>query len=627
MADPFLERVKKRVMLCDGAMGTLLYMRGASYERSFDEQNVSNPRIVLDAHRDYIQAGAEIIETNTFGANRIRLKNFGLEDRLRDINFQGARIAREARDIEGRDVFVAGSIGPLGKLLSPLGELSEKEAFDAFQRQAEALLEGGVDLFMVETFSDLVEIRQAINAIRGVCHIPIIASMTFDEEGKTLRGYSAEEVAAELNQTDAEIIGANCSVGPQNMLDVVKRLHQATNKMISVQPNAGLPRYVDGRFVYLSSPEYFAQYAGEYVKVGANIVGGCCGTTPEHIRALAAMLKNINPRVTPERNSYLTIEERRKDERTSEGEERKASEFATKLGKGFLVSVEVDPPRGTGTERILRDVEKLKRLGVDAINIADSPMARVRMSCTALAYLIKERIGIETILHFTCRDRNLMGLQSDLLGVHALGIHNLLAVTGDPPVLGDYPQATAVYDVDSIGLVKIVSQLNRGTDWASNSIGSPTFFCVGVAVNPNADDLGREVDRFKKKAEAGAHFAFTQPLYDLELLERFLNKISDLKIPIFLGILPLRNHKHAEFLHYEVPGMSIPGTLRERLRKAKDRSAEVGTLVAKEILNRAKQMVQGVYLMPSFGRFEAISDILEGVVVKDSPRTAAEGMT
>jgi len=611
MSDPFLERLQKGVMLCDGAMGTLLYMRGVSYERSFDEQNLSNPKIVLEVHQDYIKAGAEIVETNTFGANQVRLKKFGLEDKVREINFKGVKIAREAREIEGKDVFVAGSIGPLGKHLTPLGEISEKEALDVFRIQAEALLEGGVDLFIVETFSDLVEIKHAVAAIRNICQLPIIASMTFDDDGKTFMGYSPEEVATQLNRMEVEIIGANCSVGPQKMLDVVRRLHKATSKMISVQPNAGVPRYVDGRFIYLSSPEYFAQYAKEYMKSGANIIGGCCGTTPGYIRALSMMLKSINMEAVTKRGSYVAVEEKIREEEPKKGEEEKASEFARKLGKKFLVSVEIDPPKGTNAENILNSVGKLKQTGVDAVNIADSPMARVRMSCVSLAYLIKQKIGIETILHLTCRDRNLMGLQSDLLGVHALGIHNILAVTGDPPVLGDYPQATAVYDVDSIGLVKIVNKLNQGTDWAGNLIGSPTFFCVGVAVNPNADDLKREIDRFEKKVEAGADFAFTQPLYDLKILEQFLQKVSHLEVPVFLGVLPLRSHKHAEFLHYELPGMNIPKELRERMRKAKDRSAQVGILVAKEILGQAKGMVDGVYLMPSFGRFDVISEVLK----------------
>lgn len=615
MSDPFLERLKRGPILCDGAMGTLLYMRGVSYERSFDEQNLSNPKVVLDVHRDYIKAGAEIVETNTFGANQIRLKNFGLEGSVRQINLEGAKVAREAREIEGKDVFVAGSMGPLGKPLTPLGELSYTEARDTFGRQAEALLEGGVDLFIVETFSDLMEMEQAVRAIRNICHLPIIASMTFDEDGKTFMGYSPHEAAAKLSELDVQIIGANCSVGPQKMLEVVHRLRQATDKMLSVQPNAGLPRYVDGRFIYLSSPEYFARYAREYIENGATVVGGCCGTTPDYIRALALMLED-NTMAATTTDSQIAVREERLEEKPTTREGERSSEFAGKLGRKFAVSVEVDPPKGVNAEKILKDVTRLKQIGVDAINIADSPMARVRMSCTSLASLIKQKIGIETILHLTCRDRNIMGLQSELLGVHALGIHNVLAVTGDPPVLGDYPQATAVYDVDSIGLVKVIKKLNQGTDWVGNSIGSSTFFCVGVAVNPNADDLQREMDRFERKVHAGADFAFTQPLYDLGALQEFLQKASSVKIPILLGVLPLRSHKHAEFMHYEVPGISVPEEIRERMRRAKDQSAQVGTSVARELLERAKGMVDGVYLMPSFGRFEVISEVLEGIDLK-----------
>lgn len=604
-------------MLCDGAMGTFLYMRGVSYHRSFDEQNISNPKIVLDVHQNYIRAGAEIIETNTFGANAVRLKNFGLEDKVEKINRKGAKIAREAREIEGKEVFIAGSVGPLGKLLAPWGELTEKETMDVFREQAEALLEGGVDLFILETYSDLAEITYAVSAIRDICQLPIIASMTFGEDSRTFMGYSAEEVANALDRLEVEIIGANCSVGPQNMLDVARRLRKATGKMVSIQPNAGLPRFVDGRFVYLSSPEYFADYAKEYLKVGANIIGGCCGTTPEYTLVLSRMLKNYRSDSTVTENSPISIIDQIKEEKPTALEGDEPSEFNKKLGKRFLVSVEVDPPRGINPDKILQNMQRLKELGVDAINIADSPMAKVRMSCTALAYLIKEKVGLETILHCTCRDRNLMGLQSDLLGIHALGIYNILAVTGDPPVLGDYPQATAVYDVDSVGLVKIVNKLNHGTDWAGNSIGSPTRLCVGVAVNPNAGDMERETIRFEKKVDAGAAFAFTQPVYDLRILEKFLKNISSVKIPIFLGILPLRNYKHAEFMHNEVPGMYIPPRIRERLKEAKDRGSEMGISIAREIMDEAKQMVDGVYIIPSFGRFEMVSELLEGFEVKE----------
>jgi homocysteine S-methyltransferase len=614
MSDPFLERLKKRTMLCDGAMGTLLYMRGVPYESSFDEQNISNPKVVLDAHRDYIKAGAEIIETNTFGANQFKLRSFGLENKVREINLQGAKIAREAREIEGRDVFIAGSMGPLGKPLVPFGKISPEEAREAFRLQAEALLEGGVDLFIVETFSDLNEIVEAVNAIRKVCRLPVIASMTFGEDKKTLMGNSPDGVARELEKLGVEVIGANCTIGPQKMLEVVKALADVTQLKISAQPNAGLPRYVDGRFIYLSSPQYFAEYAKEFVKAGASIVGGCCGTTPEYIKAIASALTSIKPQPTTAKTPTISIEEKVKEKELVKKKKEEVSQFAQKLGKKFVISVEIDPPRGVNPEKILKNVERLKQAGIDAINIADSPMARVRMSCISLAYLIKAKIGIETILHFTCRDRNLMGLQSDLIGVHALGIHNILAITGDPPILGDYPQATAVYDVDSIGLVKIVNRLNGGTDWAGNSIGSPTSFCVGVGVNPCASDLEKELFRFHKKVEAGADFAFTQPLYDLAILENFLKEVKHLEIPLFLGLLPLASFKHAEFLHYEVPGIDIPERIREKMRKAGEKSAEEGILLARELLEGAKEMMAGVYLAPSFGRFEIVEKVVEGLI-------------
>jgi methionine synthase I (cobalamin-dependent)/5,10-methylenetetrahydrofolate reductase len=614
MSELFLERLKKRVMLCDGAMGTLLYMRGVPYESSFDEQNISNPKVVLDAHRDYIKAGAEIIETNTFGANQFKLRNFGLENKVREINLKGAKIAREAREIEGRDVFIAGSMGPLGRPLVPFGKISPEEAREAFRLQAEALLEGGVDLFIVETFSDLNEIALAVNAIRSICQLPVIASMTFGEDTKTLMGNSPEDVAKKLEGLKVEVVGANCTIGPQKMLEVVKALADFTQLPISAQPNAGLPRYVDGRFIYLSSPQYFAEYAKEFVKAGVDIVGGCCGTTPEYIKAIAFALKSIKPEPITAKTSIISIEEKAKEKELVKKKKEEVSQFAQKLGKKFVISVEIDPPRGVNPEKILKNVERLKQIGIDAINIADSPMARVRMSCISLAYLIKAKIGIETILHLTCRDRNLMGLQSDLIGVHALGIHNILAITGDPPILGDYPQATAVYDVDSIGLVRIVSRLNQGTDWAGNSIGSPTSFCVGVAVNPCASDLDKELSRFHQKKEAGADFAFTQPLYDLKLLEDFLKRVKHLEIPIFLGLLPLASFKHAEFLHYEVPGINIPERVREKMRKAGEKSANEGIVLARELLEGAKEMMAGVYLVPSFGRVEIVEKVVEGLI-------------
>jgi homocysteine S-methyltransferase len=617
MKKTFLERIKKGVILCDGAMGTLLYARGVPYERCFDEQNLSNPQLVQQIHLDYIKAGAEIIETNTFGANKIRLKAHGLDGKVKEINFRGAKLAREARDVSGEEVFVAGSMGPLGNPLATFGRIPPQETKTLFEEQASALLEGGVDLFIIETFFDLEEAIWAVSAIKKICQLPIVAQMSFGEDGKTFMGNSPQKVALELEKLGVDVIGANCSVGPQKMLDVIYGFKEVTQAFLSAQPNAGMPRFVDGKYIYFTSKEYFAEYAKKFVEAGVKIIGGCCGTTPDHIQAMAQAIEEMRFQEVKETKIFFPVKEKIEEKEKLE-KPKAVSPFASKLGKKFMVSVELDPPRGINANKILKSAQKLFESGVDGVNIADSPMARVRMSCLSVAYLIKTQIGMETVLHFTCRDRNLMGLQADLLGAHALGIQNILAVTGDPPSLGDYPQATAVYDVDSIGLVKIIQRLNQGMDWAGNSIGGPTSFCVGVAVNPAAYDLDKEFDRFEKKVEAGAKFAFTQPQYELKTLEKFLNRTRHLKIPIFLGILPLHSFRHAEFLHHEVPGIQIPLEQRERMRKAFDKAQEEGVQMARELLLQAKDLVSGVYLMPSFGKYDLVLDVLEGVLQKGS---------
>jgi homocysteine S-methyltransferase len=617
MEKTFLERIKKGVILCDGAMGTLLYARGVPYERCFDEQNLSNPQLVQQIHLDYIKAGAEIIETNTFGANRIRLKAHGLDVKVKEINFRGAKLARETRDISGEEVLVAGSVGPLGNPLATFGRIPPQETETLFEEQASALLEGGVDLFIIETFFDLEEAILAVSAIKKICQLPIVAQMSFGEDGKTFMGNSPQKVALELEKLGVDVIGANCSVGPQKMLEVIYGFKEVTQAFLSAQPNAGMPRFVDGKYIYFTSKEYFAEYAKKFVEAGVKIIGGCCGTTPDHIQAMAQAIEEMKSQEVKETKIFFPVKEKIEEKEKLE-KPKAVSPFASKLGKKFMVSVELDPPRGINANKILKSAQKLFESGVDGVNIADSPMARVRMSCLSVAYLIKTQIGMETVLHFTCRDRNLMGLQADLLGAHALGIQNILAVTGDPPSLGDYPQATAVYDVDSIGLVKIIQRLNQGMDWAGNSIGGPTSFCVGVAVNPAAYDLDKEFDRFERKVESGAKFAFTQPQYELKTLEKFLNKTRHLKIPIFLGILPLHSFRHAEFLHNEVPGIQIPLEQRERMRKAQDNGQEEGTQMAKELLLQAKDMVAGVYLMPSFGKYDLVLDVLEGILQKRS---------
>lgn len=601
------------VLVCDGAMGTYLNQKGVSYDRSFDELNISMPKLVGEIHREYIDAGADIIETNTFGSNRYRLATYGLEHLARDMNLSGAKIAREARDISGVDTLIAGSIGPLGKPLEPIGKISLDQARSAFAQQAEALLEGGVDLFMVETISNLDEIAMAVEAIKGVCDLPVVAQMTFTAEGSTYFGHTPAEMVARLAPLKVDVVGANCSVGPQKMLEVIEQLAELGASYISAQPNAGLPRYFGGRFIYLSSPNYFADYAGLYIKAGARIVGGCCGTTPDHIAAVAKAVKGAHVRRQP-----AVIRVKSKGQvKTIQPVGGAVTRFYEKLKGGFVVSVEIDPPKGTNPAKLVEAASKIKEAGADAVNVADSPMARVRMSCQSMAYLISSAIDMDIVLHFTTRDRNLMGLQADLIGANAIGIHNILALTGDPPSIGDYPQATAVYDVDSIGLVKIISRLNSGTDLAGNSIGKPTVLSIGVGANPTAPDLDYEAGRLRDKLSAGGQYIMTQPLYELDPLRRFLDKLKP-DVPILLGILPLVSFKHAQFLHNEVPGILIPERVRLIMERAGERSAQVGGEIAWEFIELARPYVTGIYLMPSFGRFETCIELVRALKGSDS---------
>ncbi len=593
----------------------MLYEKGVSYDRCFDELNLSSPEIINEIHRAYIKAGAEIIETNSFGANRFRLAAYGLENQVVKINRQGVRIARDAREIEGKSIFVTGSIGPLGKPLAPIGKITTKEAFDAFREQAEGLLEGGIDLFIVETQSDFKEIEQAVLAIRSLSRLPIIAQMTFTEEGKTLTGMGPEEAAQFLSSLPVEIIGVNCSVGPQGILSVIAQMAHQTKKHLSAQPNAGLPRLVAGRFVYSTPPEYFAEYTRFFLAAGVTIVGGCCGTTPAHTVAMAKALTDfIEIKPTVERVEVVSFPPEEEEKKTTAG---KPTGFATKLGKKFVVSVELDPPRGINPEKLLKAAQKMSEVGIDCVNIGDSPMARVRMGCLAVAYLIRQRVDIDVIVHFTTRDRNLMGIQSDLLGAHTVGIRNILAITGDPPAVGDYPHCTGVFDIDAIGLIQVLSKLNTGVDWNGNSIGSPTEFFIGCGVNPTAEDMDREVERFHQKLEAGAQFVFTQPIYDRKVLEEFLNRVQGVKIPILLGILPLQSSRHAEFLHNEVPGITIPERERKAMREAKERGPEVGIEMARKFLEETKDLVSGTYLMPSFGRYEQVLEVVKNILPKE----------
>lgn len=613
MQNPFLERLSKGPLLADGAMGTQLYTHGISFEQCFDELNLSNPELVSQTHRDYIDAGAEMIETNSFGANYLRLSSHGLESRVHEINLRAAKIAREAREISGRPVFVAGSIGPLGKALEPFGIIKLQHAAEYYLRQIEGLLEGGVDLFIVETISDLAEMRIIINQIKSVCTLPVIASMTFNEDGITFMGHTPAEVVNDLEELDVDLIGANCSVGPQRLLDVLAEYKRYTSKPISIMPNAGLPRYIEGRFIYVSSEDYFGEYARHYLDEGVSLIGGCCGTTPAHIKKMAEVIRDyVRESSTSSHIDVVEIEKEKKSGKEAIPEP--VSDFEKKLQSRFVISVELDPPRGTNPEKVLKGARKLKAAGVEAVNIADSPMARVRMSCLAMAYLVKQKIGLDVVLHFTARDRNLMGLQSDLIGAHAVGIRNILAITGDPPAVGDYPSSTAVYDVDSIGLVKIVKQLNSGVDMAGNSIGSPTQFSVGVGVSPMEENFGYEIERLAKKVEAGADYVFTQPLYTAEDAQKIAQATKQFKLPVLCGIMPLHSYRHAEFLHNEVPGIIIPDYIREKLKDAGQDAAGVGIQLARDLMKEVSGMFSGAYLMPSFGRYETVIAVLDGII-------------
>src|SRR5262245_9288078 len=531
---PFLEALEERVLVCDGAMGTMLYAKGVFINKSFDALNVTQPDLVAEVHQEYVRAGADIVETNTFGANRIKLGSFGLADKLHAINEQGARIARHAADDRA---YVAGSIGPLGIRIEPWGKTGVDEAREYFREQVQALVAGGVDLFILETFRDLNEIGAAIDAVRSLSDLPIIAQMTTEEDGNTLDGTPPEKFAPALEQRGATIIGVNCAVGPAPMLDTIERMEAVTQRRLSAQPNAGQPRDVEGRNIYLCSPDYMASYARRFIMHNVRVVGGCCGTTPEHIRQIKTAVRAMAPAVL-KTSAEVTVApaSAERSGRASAAREtissppvarEKKSRLANALSRGnFVVAVELLPPRGYQTDQVIERARRLKIGGVDVINIPDGQRAGARISALSLAVLIEQQAGIETVLHYACRDRNLLGIQSDLLGAHAMGVRNLMLITGDPGRVGDYPDATAVFDVDSIGLTNVVSRLNRGCDVGGQSIGAPTAFHIGVSLNPAASNLDQELRRFEYKVEAGAEFVVSRPVFDVRAFEAFLRRIE-----------------------------------------------------------------------------------------------------
>ena len=615
MTQPLLDRLAERPMLADGAMGTMLYARGVPIDACFDVLNLHDPRTVQAIHRDYVTAGADLLETNTFGATPIKLAAHGLEARAREINRAGARLARDVRETMGRDVLVLGSLGPLGRYLQPIGTVSEDEARAAFREQSEGLLEGGVDGFVAETFSDLRELRLCVEAIREVSEeLPILASMAFSEERLTFMGQTPAEVARSLAALPVQVVGANCSVGPSVLYDVLVLLHQATDRPVSIQPNAGLPSRMGERLIYLSSPAYMADYAGRMLDAGARIVGGCCGTTPAHVRAMREVVDRHVPGRSQTGRSVFIAPPVRPSAAPSLPATTEPTRLLTRLRAGeFLVTVELDPPRGHAIEKLVQGAKLLAERGVDVVDINDGSLGRVRMAVLPTAMLVREATGLDINMHFTCRDRNLMGIQGDVLGAYALGIRNILAMTGDPPRAGDYVNATAVFDVDAIGLVRILRGMNEGVDATGHSIGEPTAFGIGVALDPGAADAGREAERLLQKVEAGAMWVQTQPVYELEVLDRFLERVGRLSVPLVVGILPLHSSRHAEFLHNEVPGISVPGGVRRRLREAGDHALRVGIETAQATLVEVRRRHAGAYLMPSFGRFEVVAEVLEAL--------------
>jgi methionine synthase I (cobalamin-dependent)/5,10-methylenetetrahydrofolate reductase len=614
---PFRARLARGPLLCDGAMGTLLYERGVPFDRCFDALNLSDRERVLNVHLDYLRAGAEMIETNTFGANAFKLEAHGLRDRLRDVNWHGAKIAKEARDIIGQPVWIAGSIGPLGKPVAPFGRITAEEAGQAFRLQIDALVEGGVDVLMLETFTDLQELLEAVRAARAACDLPVIAQMSFTEDGRTRYGHGPAEVVAALERAGVDVIGVNCSVGPVPMLEVVQQMAGLARTPLSAQPNAGFPTVVEGRYLYLSSPEHMAIYARKMVEAGAVVVGGCCGTTPAHIAAIGGAIADLRPAAV--RTPIVVAPSARPEEVSPPLDQ--PTQLAQKLGRMFVISVEVDPPKGLDATKDLEGARLLKEAGADVIDVGDSPIGRIRMGALAMCYLIQQQVGIETIIHFTTRDRNLMGLQADLIGAHALGVRNILALTGEPP-RGDYPNVTAVYDVDSPGLVRIIKRFNEGLDLSGKSIGRPARFLIGGALDMNPETLDRELPKLERKLEAGVEFFMTQPVYDPETVARFERRVGKLPVPVLVGVLPLQSFRHAEFLHNEVPGITIPQWVRDRMQAAGNVGREEGLRLGRELLEALLGRIDGAYFMPSFGRYELVATLVREVRARVGPGAA-----
>src|SRR6476646_2692699 len=623
---PFKDILEQdRIHVFDGAMGTLLYSKGIYSNLSYDELNLVAPDLVREVHSEYVRAGADIIETNTFSATANKLQPYGLEASLREINIKAAQIAREAA---GSRVYVAGAVGPLGLRIEPYGPTSFDEAKEMFTAQISALLDGGVDLFVLETFAELSELHQAIRAVRALCDLPIVAQMTIQVDGNTVFGATPESFTRQLDEWGADVIGLNCGVGPAIVLNAIEKMRPVTTRKLSAQPNAGLPRDVQGRQFYMCSPEYMAEYSRRIIQAGARFVGGCCGTTPAHIKWIADAVRQFSPRtqqVVVDAPVRVTVHELKPPDVTVVPAEERSS-WSRKIARGeFVTTCEVLPPKGCDPWKTLESIKLLKAAGVDGVNIPDGPRAQTRLGAMATAILVEREIGIESVLHYCCRDRNLLGMMSDLLGAAALGLHNLLLITGDPPKMGPYPDATAVFDIDAIGLTNMVNKLNHGLDLGNNPTGKPTAFSIGVGVNPGAVNLEEEIKRFEWKIEAGAEYAITQPVFDTEQLNVFLKRIEHCRIPIVAGIWPLVSFRNAEFLHNEVPGVNVTPEILERMRIASDQSKEhareEGIAIARESLLEVRNAIQGVQVSAPFGNVKYALQVFE---VLDQNKTPAD---
>ncbi|GIL15194.1 MAG: bifunctional homocysteine S-methyltransferase/methylenetetrahydrofolate reductase [Chloroflexota bacterium] len=628
MPDSFLTRLAQTPLLCDGATGTLLYAHGIAFEQSFDALNLEQPALVQELHKEYLRAGAQVIETNTFGANRFKLQEHGLENRVAEINALGVKLARDAVNASGKSAFVAASVGPLGVQLAPVGSVSRQDAHDAFREQISALVSEKPDALIFETFGNLQEITEAIRAAQELAApIPIIAQMTFTNDGVTQYGYTPVQVAHALAALKVNVIGVNCSVGPARMLPVIEQIIHTVRDdprrpgmiYFSAQPNAGFPEARGGRIFYPAAPDYFGEYARRFAETGVNLIGGCCGTTPQHIHLMRLAL-DAYARIAKKRTRLTAIASNEQESQLVAHEP--PTQLRQKLDAGhFVVSVEMSPPRGFNPDKVLAGALILKQAGADVINVADSPRAQMRMSAWAVAHLVQTEIGMESVLHFPVRGRNLLRVHGDLMAAHALRVRNIFACMGDPAATGDYPQATDAYDIVPSGLVKLVKQhFNQGIDHAGTSIGAPCSFTAGVACDPNARDVAREIKTLRKKIEAGADFCLTQPIFEphraREFLKRYADEFGKLELPMFAGVLPLASSRHAEFLHNEVPGITLTDEIRERMRRAGDNGRAEGLNIARELWSELMEFAQGVYIMPAFGRYETVAELLEMVKVR-----------